>query len=157
MFTNTKNAVKDYLNDIERMKKEIQSTFIVQLTEDLKELQQKYPNLDKIFVLGSTPEWNDGEECNHYSNVYITNISDSCNDEMYEYVDRVYYDEDQVPDEFLYVNVNLSVKEAQEVHGILRTANFEDCLEQVFETNFHIIIDMTSDIKVTVKDYECGY
>lgn len=157
MFKNTKKAVKDYLDNIERMKKEIQNTFIVQLTEDLKELQVKFPNLDKIFVLGSTPEWNDGEECLHRSKVYISNIPDSRRDDMYEYVDRMYWDEEQVPDEFLTVNTGLTEEEAQEVHQILRTANFEDCLEQVFETNFRIEIDLTSEIKVTVDSYECGY
>lgn len=157
MFKNTEQAVKDYLNEIERMKKEIQDTFIVKLSEDLKELQAKYPNLDKIFVLGSTPEWNDGEECFHDSDVYIANIPDSRSDDMYEYVDRIYYNEDQVPDEFLSVNVSLSESEVQGIKAILRTADFEEFLQQVFDTDFHIIIDLTSDIKVTVKPYECGY
>lgn len=157
MFKNTHQAVKDYLNEIERMKNEIKNTFIIQLSEDLKELQVKYPNLDKIFVLGSTPKWNDGEECFHMSYVYIENSPDSRSDDMYEYVERMYYNEEEVPDEFLTVNVNLSDIEVQEIKEILRTADFEDFIQQVFDTNFHIIIDMTSDIKVSVKPYECGY
>ena len=157
MFKNTKDAVKQYLNDIEKMKKEVQNTFSIQLAQDMKELKDKFPRLDKIFVLGNTPEWNDGEECFHESTVYIANIPDARGDDMYEYVDRMYWDEDQVPDEFLTVNTGLTIEEATEIHNILRTANFEDCLSAVFETNFQVIIDFTDDIKVIVKPYECGY
>jgi hypothetical protein len=157
MFTNTKNAVKDYLNEIEKMKKEIQNIFISQLKLDMKELKNKFPNLDAIFVIGSTPEWNDGEECLHSSNVYITNFPESRCDDMYEYVDRMYWDEEQVPDDFLTVNTNLTESEGQEIHQILRTADFEDCLETVFETNFQIVIELADEIKVTVNPYESGY
>ena len=151
-------AVQTYKRELAEMQKALREKFITELEQDFYALREEFPGLDKIFVLGCTPEWNDGEECVHESDIYIENQQDERWDEMGLYVDRMYWDEEEVPDDFLHINTALSKEQVSQIKEILRKAKFEDNLETVFETNFNIIVDFTEqDIKVHVEDYDRGY
>lgn len=157
-FEKSNVAVQKYKEELEKIQKLFQENFIKEIEQDFYALRSAFPELDKIFILGSTPKWNDGEECFHSSNIYIENIPDERWDDMSEYVERIYWDTDQVPDEFLHINTNLTKHQVAQIKDILCTANLENNLEEVFKTNFHVIIDFTEpDIKVIVEKYECGY
>lgn len=159
MFDNVKTAVKEYQETMKVLKAKLQDEFLEKLKVDCTEIKSQFPALDHIFVLGYTPEWNDGEECTHSSEVYISTDSSRVWDTIDEYVGLLYCgDEDECPEAYKTSNQNLSFEDAQKVKDILCAAKFEDGLEVVYETNFNIIIDFTGDIvQVIVKDYDRGY
>lgn len=158
LFEHTKTAVTEYKKELKKLKSELRARFLSHLEQDLYELRREFPNLDKIFIVGSTPEWNDGEDCVHESSVYIENVPDERYDEISEYVERIYWDEEKVPEEFLHINTALTNEEVLKIYKILHDSKFEDSLQVVFDTNFHVIIDLTEEtIKVTVTDYDRGY
>ncbi|AFC21607.1 hypothetical protein GAP32_157 [Cronobacter phage vB_CsaM_GAP32] len=158
MFERTDKAVSEYKKELAKMQAELREKFIEDLKLDAAELKAAFPNLDKIFIIGSTPEWNDGEECVHESEVLIENRNGDGWYDMRTYVDRMYWDAEVVPDEFLHINMNLSPEDLSKIRLILLNAGLEDDLEAVFETNYHIIIDMTGeDVEVIVEDYDRGY
>lgn len=151
-------AVQTYKRELAEMQKALREKFIAELEQDLYAVRAAFPGLDKIFILGSTPEWNDGEECVHESDVYIENLQNERWDEMSDYVERIYWDDEEVPDEFLHINTALTKEQVSNLKGILRAAKLEDNLQVVFDTNYHVIIDLTEPtIKVRVKDYDRGY
>lgn len=157
-FEQSNLAVQEYKKELQKLQSGLRDRFMVQLAQDFYALRSAFPNLEKLFILGHTPEWNDGEECVHESQIYFENKENERWDDMGEYVDRIYYDADVVPEEFLTVNIRLTSEEVSSIRTILRTAKLESNLSAVFETNFQIIVDLTEeDIKITVDDYECGY
>lgn len=157
-FENSNNAVKNYVDQLEKMKTELRNTFTTILADDFYALRHAFPGLEKIFVVGWTPEWNDGEDCYHNSSVYIENDPNLRWDDMGEYVDRIHGDDSVVEDEFLHVNTSLSKEEVKKIKSILSETNLEENLHEVFGTNYNIIIDLSEeDIKVHVKGYHCGY
>lgn len=159
MFDNVKNAVTGYQDSLKTLKAKLQAEFIEELKYDCTELKAQFPALEHIFVLGYTPEWNDGEECTHSSEVFISKDAPRVWDTVDEYVERLYWrDEEECPPAYKTSNQNLSVEDAQKIKDILRAAKFEDGLEVVYETNFNIVIDFTGDtVQVTVEDYDCGH
>lgn len=159
MFDNVKTAVTEYQETLKVLKAKLQDEFLEKLKVDCAELKAQFPALDFIFVLGETPEWNDGEECTHDSEVFITHDDSRSWDTVSEYIERLYWrDEEECPAAYKTANSNLSNEDAQKVKDILRAAKFEDGLEVVYETNFNIVIDFTgSNVEVTVQDYDCGH
>lgn len=159
MFDNVKTAVTDYQETLKTLKKNLQAKFLDELKCDCAELKAQFPALDFIFVLGETPEWNDGEECTHDSEVFITHDDTRSWDTVSEYVERLYWrDESECPEAYKTANSNLSIEDAQKIKDILSAAKFEDGLEVVYQTNFNIVIDFTGEtVQITVKEYDCGH
>jgi len=159
MFDNVKTAVTDYQETLKTLKKNLQAKFLDELKYDCAELKAHFPTLEHIFVLGYTPEWNDGEECTHSSEVFISKDAPHVWDTVDEYVERLYWrDEEECPPAYKTSNQNLSIKDVQKIEDILREAKFEDVLEVVYETNFNIVIDFTGEtVQITVKEYDCGH
>lgn len=156
MFDNVKTAVYEYEYTLNELKSKLQLEFIEKLKDDCIELKAEFPELEHIFVLGYTPEWNDGEECEHSSEIYIMNNNDRSWDTVQDYLEYVYNSE--YPIEFKDSNIGLSTDDAIKIKDILHSAKFEDGLEVVYETNFNMVIDLTSfDIKITVEEYDCGH
>lgn len=153
MFNKINIASIEYKTAIEQLQSTLRSEFNEELKSDCTELKSKYPNLDYIFILGSTPEWNDGEECTHSSSVYIENTSNYT--ECEEYFDRL---SGEFPDNFKDYNKNLKKHEVNEIKSIISKSRLKYILEIIYETNFNIVIDFTeNDVNVTVEEYECGY
>ncbi|SOK58962.1 hypothetical protein [Yersinia phage fHe-Yen9-03] len=157
MFDKIKIASTEYEESIKQIKITLRNELNEKLKSDSTELKETYPNLDRIFFLGSTPHWNDGEECSHKSYVYIENgsgYSDCC-----EYFECVYgWDNPEIPDHLIKSNKNLNDNEIHAIKNIIRNSGLEKILEVIFETNFNVIIDFTGDeVQITVADYDCGY
>lgn len=165
MFETTKTATNTYRNEIQRLKTELQNSFLSDLAYDMDDLKEKFPNLDVIYITGTTPEWNDGEECTHYSEIYIDASSKySGLGDLYERMYECYDLNDQaeldecVPKDLHHVNKKLSKDELEEINEILCAAQLEKNLETVFDTNWMIFIDFRNgNTEVTKEDYECGY
>ncbi|AFC21605.1 hypothetical protein GAP32_155 [Cronobacter phage vB_CsaM_GAP32] len=112
------------------------------IREIVKELGIKYPGLTTGMIIGYTPEWNDGEACEHSSDIQIQYIDDS----IEEFMDLA---EDH---EFN----NLSREDAREISKELDLVDI--ILHEIYGTNYQFaftIIDGTVTIKR--EYYECGY
>jgi hypothetical protein len=159
MFNNVKTAVTEYKATLKELKSKLRSEFLEKLKIDCNELKDKFPELEHIFVLGYTPEWNDGEECTHSSEVFISKDAPRAWDTVDEYVERLYWrDESECPEAYKNSNQNLSLEDAKAIKDILYNAQFEDGLNEVLETNFNIVIDFTGEtVEVNVSYYECGH
>ncbi|AQW88681.1 hypothetical protein FDH34_gp156 [Serratia phage BF] len=157
MFDKITIASKEYKAAIKQLKTTLRNEFNDKLKSDCTELKSAYPNLDRIFILGSTPEWNDGEECTHDSSVYIENTSNYS--DCKEYFECVFgWDEPEIPEHLVDSNKNLSDNDVTEIKNIIRQSGLENILEVIYETNFNVVIDFTGDeVQVTVEDYECGH
>lgn len=158
-FDKVKIAVTEYQKSINDLKKQLRTDFIETLKVDCTELKDQFPALDYIFILGSTPKWNDGEECTHDSDVFVDNTEGSYWNNIPEYLERLYYgEEDDYPDEYKNSNKGLSSEDVQKIKNTLSASKLEDGLEIIYETDFNIIIDFTGEtVTVTVKDYDCGH
>jgi hypothetical protein len=158
MFDNVKTAVTEYQETLKVLETKLQAEFLEKLKVDCAELKAQFPALDHIFILGSTPEWNDGEECTHDSEVFVDNTEGSFWNNVSEYLERLYYDEDDYPQEFKESNKGLTAKEVENIKDILNSSKFESGLEVVYTTNYNIVIDFTGEsIEVSVKEYDCGH
>lgn len=165
MFETTKTATNTYRREVERLKTELQNSFLSDLAYDMDGLKQKFPNLDVIYIVGTTPEWNDGEECTHDSEIFIDASSKySGLGDLYERMYGCYDLNDQadldenVPTDLHKVNKKLTKEEVSEINEILYAAQLEKNLETVFDTNWMIFIDFRNgNTEVTKEDYECGY
>ncbi len=165
MFETTKTATDTYRREVKRLKTELQNSFLLDLAYDMDDLKEKFPNLDVIYITGTTPEWNDGEECLHRSETFIDahNSHSGLGDlfgrlyNCYDINDQEDLDE-HVPVDLHQVNKKLTKEEVYEINEILYSAQLEQNLETVFDTNWMIFIDFRNgNTEVTKEDYECGY
>lgn len=164
MFETTKTATDTYRREAKRLKTELQNSFLLDLQYDMKDLKDKFPNLDVIYITGTTPEWNDGDTCEHSSEIFIEAAKHSGLGDLYGIMYNCYDINDQeeldkkVPVDLHHVNKKLTKDEIYEINEILYTAQLEKNLTTVFDTNWMIFIDLRSeDPAVTKEDYECGY
>lgn len=165
MFETTKNATKTYRQEVKRLKNELQNSFIDDLQYDMQDLKEKFPNLDVMYIIGTTPEWNDGDECVHRSEIFIDSRNSYSG--LAEIFERIYdcFDhndqeelDEKVPVDMHHVNKKLSKDDINDITEILYTAQLEKNLETVFDTNWMIFIDFRSEkVVVSKEDYECGY
>lgn len=165
MLTNTLNEIKKYQNEILNLTNEMQKSFIINFEKDLQTLKTTFPNLDVVYIIGFTPEWNDGEECYHESDVYIDGTSlfngiSSVFDRLYDCYDvnnQSNLDE-HVPKYLHHINKKLKNSELEKINEFFRKYSIEDTLQTVFNTNWIITIDFRGDnVVITKDDYECGY
>lgn len=129
----------------------------------IKEFQkEKVQGLTHIFVIGSTPEWNDGEECIHRTEVFIENDrTDHKYTDVSEYMERVYDDADYYddpPEHVKAMNVQINRNDAQKI-SLAFKQKYGDILEEVLGTNWKLEIEFIEDgeLKITHDDYDCGY
>lgn len=131
----------------------------------IKEFQkEKVQGLTHIFVIGSTPEWNDGEECIHRTTVFIENDrSTHTYTNVSEYMERMddsgdvdYYD--NPPNSVKVINETVSRNEAHSIENSFKQ-KYSDILEEVLGTNWKLEIEFLEDgeLKITHDDYDCGY
>lgn len=129
------------------------------LLEELK--TEGTDGLTHIFVLGFTPEFNDGEECEHRTIVFIENDrSDHKYTNVIEYFERFDYDldYDNPPSSVLAVNSGLSRDKANALEKAFMS-KYSEVLEDVLGTNWKLEIEFLEDgeVKITNGDYDCGY
>lgn len=128
----------------------------------LKEFEtEKVQDLTHIYVLGYTPEWNDGEECEHRTCVYIEN--DRANHKytnVIEYHERFDYDldYDNPPSHLLDINAGISREKARNLEEAF-SKKYSNILEEVLGTNWKLEIEFleNGEVKITHGDYDCGY
>lgn len=115
------------------------------------------PNLTHIFVLGYTPAWNDGEECEHNTVAYVSNKSSY--PDILEYFERFddELDWDNPDPKYALINSNLTHETAKDI-GRKFVTEYQYLLEEVFGTNWRLEITFTDDgILLKHDEYDCGY
>lgn len=128
----------------------------------MKELQKEgTEGLSHIFVLGFTPEFNDGEECVHRTVVFIENDrSNHKYTNVIEYHERFDYDldYDNPPSHIIDINAGISREQARELEDAF-SKKYSYILEEVLGTNWKLEIEFLEDgeVKITHGDYDCGY
>lgn len=128
----------------------------------MKELQKEgTEGLSHIFVLGFTPEFNDGEECVHRTVVFIENDrADHKYTNVIEYHERFDYDldYDNPPSRILDINAGLTREQARNLEDAF-SKKYSYILEEVLGTNWKLEIEFLEDgeVKITNGDYDCGY
>lgn len=135
------------------------STIIRQMMiEDFDSLRKQYSGLDKVFIRGYTPAWNDGEECTHRHQVFVNNSGEYSDvSEFYEIVIDRDFDYSDIPEHIKKINSKLSKDDCKRVQAYFN--DMDDTMEASFGTNWYMIIDFTTE-EVTIDfhdDYDCGY
>lgn len=111
--------------------------------------------LTHVFIMGSTPLWNDGEECYHSTEIIIHNDAgeqDSWS-EMSEFLECKLgwdVDYDDPSEEVLEINAGLSKSECRDIEDQIPV----DAMSEALGTNWLIIATRNG---VELQDYECGY
>lgn len=123
--------------------------------------KERTEGLSHIFVLGSTPEWNDGEDCVHRTTVFIENDrTNSKFTNVVEYFERFDddMDYDNPPESVKAINCFLTHKEARDIENTFKK-KYEDVLEEILGTNWKLEIEFldNGEVKTTYGDYDCGY
>ena len=113
------------------------------LKEIIKELGISYPGLTSGMIIGYTPNWNDGDACEHSSDIQISYLDEEA---------LVTFMELEEDHEFN----NLSSTDSRKIENELNLVDI--ILQEVYGTDYQFgftIIDGT----VTIKHeyYECGY
>lgn len=164
MFETTKTATDTYRREVKRLKTELQNSFLLDLAYDMDDLKRSSQFRCNIHYWYYS-EWNDGEECLHRSETFIDahNSHSGLGDlfgrlyNCYDINDQEDLDE-HVPVDLHQVNKKLTKEEVYEINEILYSAQLEQNLETVFDTNWMIFIDFRNgNTEVTKEDYECGY
>ena len=108
----------------------------------VKELGIKHPGLTTGMIIGYTPEWNDGEACEHSTDIQITYLDDSIEEFMDLDVDHEYN--------------NLSREESRIIERELDLVDV--ILHEIYGTNYQFAFTII-DGNITIKRdyYECGY
>lgn len=115
-----------------------------------KPLFDKYPDLNILGYIGSTPSFNDGEPCTHWGQ-FFTGLDDDFVNDIGSFEEDFEYDED----EETHLNskcVNLScVKEEASV--------FESIIEDFYGTNYKVVVkrEENGEIAVYHDYYDPGY
>lgn len=116
----------------------------------LKPLFDKYPDLNILGYVGTTPSFNDGEPCTH-SSQFFTGLD---NDFVYEtggFEEDFEYDEDE--------RTHLN-SECVDLHSVKEEGSvFEKIIEEFYETNYKIVVKREENGEITVHHdyYDPGY
>lgn len=106
-------------------------------------LHQEYPNFNVLSIKGTTPEWNDGDTCEHSSEVNVYYVDDDVEHDL------------ELPDGFEY-NLGLTREEAREIEKELNL--IDDMLVEIYGTNYKLaaaIVD--GQVQINHEEYYCGY
>lgn len=105
------------------------------ITEMFESIFEQYSELNGVAVLGSTPAWNDGEACEHSSDVDF---------EYYDYID----DSEDLPDN------EFSDETESEIYMLVD----EELIERVYGTDYKVVAyRLDGEIVIIQEDYDCGY
>lgn len=127
----------------------------VQIIEQFfKDLFEANPKLTHVFITGYTPEWNDGEECYHNTEVYMyNNLNPDSWNELGEFLEchmgwDVDYDEPS--EELKEVNAGLSKSECRDIEDMIPV----EAMSEALGTNW--LIQATRD-GVKYEPFSIGY
>lgn len=113
------------------------------IREFVKEVGIEHPGLTTGMIIGYTPEWNDGDACEHSTDVQIS-----------------YLDEDQVID-FLELDEDHEFNNLSREEGRIIEKKFDlvdVILQEIYGTNYKFAFTII-DGNITIKheEYYCGY
>lgn len=130
------------------------------ITDLLTELK-KFEGLNKIIIQGYTPSFNDGDPCEHWSTAYFANedlsevVEWESHNEWLGIPDDLDYDEMMGFIEQHPINTYDKIQSTAITHII---SDLEVLMEEKYDTNFVITIDLTGETPVLKKShYDCGY
>lgn len=158
LYQEYKEKKKEYYNFLNTNKPKILESALLEL--------KKFEGLNKIIITGYTPSFNDGDPCNHWSTAHVSNsmfgeLAESgevgelstfvgAPDDLDDELSSWFYSDD-TPE----INP-VKIENRNEIDIII--SDIENILEDLFDTNFIIYIDLTSDVPTFTKDYYgCGY
>lgn len=124
------------------------------------EIKTKFPNVVRYHHIGYTPEWNDGEECNHYYGATFGYYRDDLLAEQDEVFEEYYGDD---LDSYAFrKKVDAGEAKSIDVPPADDMEEYTDRLDELFQLyaddNYHIIVRLDdSNIDVEVIEYDCGY
>lgn len=113
------------------------------------------PKLTHVFIAGSTPLWNDGEECYHSTDMWIHNDTSEVDSwsEMGDFLEGKLgwdFDCDEPSEEILEINAGLSKSECRDIEDQIPV----DAMSEALGTNWLIIATRNG---VELQEYKCGY
>jgi hypothetical protein len=108
------------------------------IEEMFKLLFEQYPNFMGAAVLGSTPSWNDGDSCEHSSEIDFS---------YWDHVDSVEIDELEENDM------------DEDIENSVYMAIDEELIEKIHGTDYCVVAWRNKDgsIGFESKGYDCGY
>lgn len=110
-----------------------------------------------VMTRGSTPQWNDGDECTHSSEMFTGVQRQGYNNRVYR--DYESYDlGDRFTDEDgEFVNSEADNQNLANATSLLW--EFDDLFQDVYGTNYEVVgrRNSSGQIVVEAEEYECGY
>lgn len=105
------------------------------IQEMFESIFDAFPTFNGVVVLGSTPAWNDGEACEHSSDVDFS---------YYDFID----DSGELPEN------EMDEDTENEVYMLVD----EELIERVYGTDYKVVAYRENGkIVVIQEDYDCGY
>lgn len=137
-----------------RQKEEMLGKFRMNFENDLSSyLEEHYPDLEEFLICGWTPEFNDGDVCEHGHQVYLvaSHVGESDHWEE-EYADLI---GENLEENSRLINPEIKTKERyDEIVEFLE--HVADMLFEVYGTNQQMR-KSGKGASVEVKEYDCGY
>ncbi|SOK58961.1 hypothetical protein [Yersinia phage fHe-Yen9-03] len=117
------------------------------IVELLNDIQSRYPTFNATTIVGYTPEWNDGETCEHSSDICVAYLTDEVLDQLDDILRKL-------GEEFEFNDMS-----REDARAIEKELNLADViLQEIYGTNYQlgaIFVDGTFHVSHT--EYECGY
>lgn len=149
LLANIGNQRDEQIEILKEASREKALQLLEQLFGDLFADNQK---LTHIFCMGYTPEWNDGEECFHDTNILIHNDRDGWG-EMEEFLEchlKWEIDPNEPSEEFLAINAGLNASQCRDIEDLIPI----DAMSEALGTNWVVIATRNG---VELQEYNCGY
>ncbi|QOI71092.1 hypothetical protein pEaSNUABM12_00154 [Erwinia phage pEa_SNUABM_12] len=117
------------------------------IVELLNDIQSRHPKFNATTIVGYTPEWNDGEACEHSSDICVSYLSDDILDKLTDMT------------ELLGEDFELNDMSREEARDIEKQLNLADViLQEIYGTNYQLgAIFVDGTFKLFHSEYECGY
>lgn len=113
-----------------RERQTINLIYIPELKEKLNIFFQRFPNVTKFVIRGYTPDFNDGDICEHTTSVEINGIESPCKD--------YYENRNNDSESWLFANM--------------------DILQRIYGTDWEFTaLNQDGNITFVKEDYDCGY
>ena len=140
---------------IELLKEGAREHGIQLLEQFFADLFAANPKLTHVFCTGYTPQWNDGEECYHSTEVFIHNDTDEQDSwsEMGDFLECKLgweIDYDDLREEITEINAGLSKSECRDIEDQIPI----DAMSEALGTNWLIVANRNC---VELHEYQCGY
>lgn len=156
MATNFAKQLKDIGikrdNQIELLKEDAREKGVQIIKQFFEELFDANPKLTHVFCTGSTPEWNDGEECFHETNILIYNDIYGWSEvaEFLEINEGWHYDSENPSEELIAINKDLAMCECRDIEDQIPI----DAMSEALGTDW-LVKATREGIEFSV--YKCGY